>query len=84
MREKQGEIIKEEEEEIFKEEEEIIKEGEVEEIIKEEEEEEERTKMIINIGRMRMKKVMIYIRDKLIHLHGSISTKMMSDRLMKK
>jgi hypothetical protein len=40
--------------------------------------------MIINIGRMRMKKAMIYIKDKLIHLHGSISTKMMSDRLMKK
>jgi hypothetical protein len=84
MKEEEEEIIKEVEEEIFKEEEEIFKEGEEEEIIKEEGEEEERMKMIINIGRMRMKKPTIYLENKLINLHGNIDIRMMSDQLMKK
>lgn len=49
------------------------------------EEEEERAKTKINKGnKMIMKKLMIYIKDKLINLHGSISIKMMLDQLLKK
>lgn len=94
MKEEEEESIKEEgEEEIIKkwEEEEISKEQEEEIIIEEEEEEiimeegEERAKTKINKGnKMIMKKLMIYIKDKLINLHGSISIKMMLDQLLKK